>query len=486
MDQTATEILQDVLSRTIDHYEQLLLVDQEGQLVAAVTPPKHLRYREEVWWKSAYGQGKGMVYVGDIEWEEDRKRYALPVSVPIRSNGRVIGVLLAVHKIDRVFKSVTGVHLGKSDHTMLANSVGDLLFCPIFQIKNHTLNNELIRHIAKPEPGWTVSKVDVHYPGRDVINGFAPVRLNITGLSEESLGRQEWYIFTSQNPAETYAPLKTLFRWTGLSTIMGIVILVGLAIVVSRRIVTPIMKLEGATRGIISGIEKLPHPKSGTITPPSLATQEASLDEGPPLGIATGDEIEDLARSFSRISQVLDRTKQQLEVTTHRLEEMATTDELTGLYNRHYIWDELKAEFARTRRFNLDLSCLMIDLDLFKEVNDRYGHPSGDEVLMDLANLLRENSRELDTLARFGGEEFIVILPQTDSKGATTQAERLRREVENHSFKLTSNKSINLTISVGISYYPDLRIKSIEDIVKIADEALYTSKQKGRNNVSLG
>ncbi len=131
--------------------------------------------------------------------------------------------------------------------------------------------------------------------------------------------------------------------------------------------------------------------------------------------IATGDEIEELAVSFSEMTRVLAQTREQLALTTKRLEEMAITDELTGLYNRRFFWEELKAEFVRTQRFRLDLSCLMIDLDFFKEINDRHGHQTGDRALKSMAQLLRENCREPDTLARFGGEEFVAILPQTDA-----------------------------------------------------------------------
>jgi diguanylate cyclase (GGDEF)-like protein len=486
MEPETSGILRDIVSRAVGLYEELLVVDREGALLAAAGTPRHYTYRDTVWRVAAFSEGEGEVFVGDIAWDGDRKRYALPVAVPIRDEDGVQGVLLAVHTIDRVFRSVTGVHLGKSDHTMLANSVGDLLFCPIFQIRNHTLSEALVGIVAKPNPGWTVSEVDVHYPGRDVINGYAPVKLNVPGMSMKSLGEKQWFIFTSQNPEETYAPLGTLLRWTALSAILGVAILVTLAIVVSRHIVNPIMKLEGATREIISGIVHLPQPAVGSPAIAFPAEGKKTSREGPPLGISTGDEIEGLAHSFSKINDVLDRTREQLAVTTRRLEEMATTDELTQLYNRHFIWRELKGEFARSLRFNLDLSCLMIDLDFFKDINDRYGHQAGDRILKEFSVLLQENSRELDTLARFGGEEFLAILPQTDSKGAKIQAERIRDEVANHSFSIDDQATLRLTISIGIASYPDSRIRVMEDLIKIADEALYASKAQGRNRVSLG
>lgn len=467
-------------------FGQILLADRHGGLVAAAVEPRHILQSDQAWWKEAFDRDRGAVYIGDIEWNDHLGHYALSVAVPVRIEGQVTGVLLSVFKVDRIFKSVTGVHLGNSDHTMLASSNGELLFCPIFLIKNHTLGADLVRRIARPVPGWTVDRVDVHYPGRDAINGFAPVEFSIANLSASSFAKQKWYIFTSQNPSETYAPLYTLIGWTAFAGAIGVIILGALAVLMSRQIVSPVEKLGSAANEIILRIKSLPVRDSASRGEPGGLKEDPRNQEAAPFGISTGDEIEDLARSFSEIDRALARTREELSVATRRLEEMATTDELTGLYNRHFVWRELKAEFARTKRFHLDLSCLMIDLDLFKEVNDRYGHPIGDRILKKLASLLRENSREPDTLARFGGEEFIVILPQTDSKGALAQAERMRAEVARHTFKVEDTPPIRLTISVGIVSYPDERVKKFEDLVKVADDALYQSKNKGRNQVTQG
>lgn len=489
----ASSVLRTASRHSADLYGQLLLVDREGGLVAAASTPRHFRYRNETWWQAAYHRGRGAIYIGDIQWDTEMGRYTLPLAIPVRRGEEILGFLLAVHKIDRLFKPVTGVHIGSSDHIMLANSKGDLLFCPIFQVKNHILNKALVELIAKPEPGWMVSEVDVHYAGQDAIIGFAPVKLETVGLSNKSLGGEHWYIFTSQNPKETYGPLRTLLGWTAFSAVLGLGILIGLAVLVGRRVVTPIIRLRKAAQGITEEIKGLPQPPpvrqagAGESVASQPPLQPLGVEEhAPALKIATGDEIEELAVSFSEMTQVLAQTREQLTLTTKRLEEMAITDELTGLYNRRYFWEELKAEFVRTLRFRLDLSCLMIDLDFFKEVNDRHGHRVGDRVLRDLARLLRENCREPDTLSRFGGEEFVAILPQTDAKGALVQAERLRRQVESRSFPADPGQALKLTISIGVASYPDDRITEIEDLVKIADDALYLSKQQGRNRIIQG
>ncbi|MBI3811962.1 MAG: diguanylate cyclase, partial [Nitrospirae bacterium] len=359
---------------------------------------------------------------------------------------------------------------------MLASSNGSLLFCPVFQIKNHTLSQALTEGIFKDWDGWSTTRVDVHYPGREAINGFSPVNLKIEDLSPKSLAGQRWYIFTSQNPEETYGPLRSLIGWTALSAGLGLLILVALAVLVIRTIVRPILLLRGQAHEIIQGIQALPVDRGKMIAPLAL----------PKMNIHTGDEIEDLAEAFSEMAGTLESTRRLLTETTRRLEEMAITDDLTGLYNRRYVMEELKAEFSRSMRFGLPLSCMVIDLDLFKEVNDRYGHLAGDAVLRQISDLFHNHFREPDILARIGGEEFLAILPQTDVQGALVKAEWLRDQVERQAFTVDSGKTIRMTISIGVAAYPDERIHNMDHLFKVADDALYRNKETGRNRVSQG
>jgi diguanylate cyclase (GGDEF)-like protein len=357
---------------------------------------------------------------------------------------------------------------------MLASSDGSLLFCPIFQIKNHTLSQGFSRAIFRERDGWTTTEMDVHYPGQEAINGFAPVTFTIDDLSPKSLGGQRWFIFTSQNPEETYAPLRSLLGWTAFSAGIGSVILVVLAILVVRTIVRPITLLRTQAREIIQGIQALPMERRTTATPYVL----------PKINIHTGDEIEDLAGTFYEMTGVLERTRRFLAETTHRLEEMAIRDELTGLYNRRHVLEELKAEFSRSVRFSLPLSCMEIDLDYFKDVNDRYGHQAGDRVLRQISELFQKSFRAPDILARIGGEEFLAVLPQTDPQGALAKAELLRDQVAQHLFTIDFGRTIRMTISIGVAVYPDARIHNVDHLVKMADDALYQSKRDGRNRVS--
>ena len=154
--------------------------------------------------------------------------------------------------------------------------------------------------------------------------------------------------------------------------------------------------------------------------------------------------------------------------------ELSVTDELTGVFNRRHFSQVLQLEWKRAVRFKRDLSLLMIDVDFFKRYNDTYGHLKGDDVLRQMGDLLMTNLREVDTVARFGGEEFIVLLPDTDKRGATAVAEKLRHMVQ--------EKIENITISVGVGNFPD-DVQEMEDLIDHADIALYSAKDTGRNRV---
>jgi diguanylate cyclase (GGDEF)-like protein len=167
------------------------------------------------------------------------------------------------------------------------------------------------------------------------------------------------------------------------------------------------------------------------------------------------------------------------------LEWLSVTDRLTELYNYGFFQRRLSEEIHRAQRCGEPLALLMIDIDYFKEYNDVFGHPKGDLVLKKIAVILRENTRDIDTLVRYGGEEFAVILPATDKPQALTVAERIRRTVATTEFD--GNKEIpkvNKTISIGLAGYP-VDAKTPEELVEEADRALYAAKRKGRNRVEV-
>lgn len=164
-----------------------------------------------------------------------------------------------------------------------------------------------------------------------------------------------------------------------------------------------------------------------------------------------------------------------------RLIRLASVDALTGLSNRGVFNLEIHREFDRARRYGRDLTLVMFDIDHFKQFNDTYGHQAGDEVLTQIGQIARTNSRTNDTPTRYGGEEFAIILPETSLENAVIQAERLRIAVAEHKFRAGENV-LKVTVSVGLAML-DPSIARAEDLIEAADRALYRAKDAGRNQV---
>lgn len=177
----------------------------------------------------------------------------------------------------------------------------------------------------------------------------------------------------------------------------------------------------------------------------------------------------------------LNRQNEELGTLNKKFREMAIRDGLTGLFNHRYAKERLEAEYDRSARFGRDLSVLFMDLDNFKFYNDTHGHQAGDEVLQMLAALMTDAVRESDTLARWGGEEFIVIAPETGEREGCELAERVRTAVATHTFPNGEKQPLGIvSLSVGISSRSDA-IESYEQLVGLADAAVYAAKDGGRN-----
>ncbi len=187
------------------------------------------------------------------------------------------------------------------------------------------------------------------------------------------------------------------------------------------------------------------------------------------------EDIAFLEHAVKELSVSLDNARIHSKVN-----ELSITDELTGLYNRRKMDEVIELEFNKAKRYGNSLSVMILDIDHFKRINDFYGHKTGDIVLSKIGGILNRNIRTIDTAVRYGGEEFVIILPQTDFNGAVISAKKIKNLIRKQNFTQIQGE---VTVSIGIASLPDENINTVDDILKIADDFLYEAKNSGRNRI---
>jgi diguanylate cyclase (GGDEF)-like protein len=233
--------------------------------------------------------------------------------------------------------------------------------------------------------------------------------------------------------------------------IVGLGLAVAAAVLLSRAIVSPVGVLKKAAKNFGDG---------------DLSAR-VNLDKE--------DELGSLARAFNVMAE-------KLACSQEALKKMATHDALTDLYNHREFYLRMKEEIERSQRYGHVFSILIVDIDNFKDINDTLGHQAGDKALQSIASILGKEARPVDVVARYGGDEFAIILPETLEVNAVNMAERIRGAIEKHSIMFNGEENHQFTVSVGVASYPEDG-KSESEIVATADEALYTAKNEGRNRV---
>lgn len=206
------------------------------------------------------------------------------------------------------------------------------------------------------------------------------------------------------------------------------------------------------------------------------------------INIRTADELQHFAADFNTMAEKLQDKTIKLENLAKEFEELSITDGLTGLFNHRHFYSRAEIEFERAKRYNEPFSLLMLDVDNFKHYNDKYGHPSGDKLLETIGSLIRTHTRSSDIACRYGGEEFAILLPETDKSHAVMAAEKIRRIIQSHEFPHRKTQPLgDITVSIGVASYPadEKGVKKISELIEKADNALYEAKNRGKNRVCV-
>ena len=191
--------------------------------------------------------------------------------------------------------------------------------------------------------------------------------------------------------------------------------------------------------------------------------------------------FEELLLRLKRVLKERRLTNERIEML-EKLQKLAITDGLTRLYNSRHFYNQLELEADRSNRYSHPLAMLLLDIDLFKIYNDTYGHLEGDKVLQRIGRIIKSCLRKMDTAYRYGGEEFTILLPETNAEEAISAAERVRSGIEVEKFSIESEHEVTVTISIGVTEY--CKNEDLSEFVQRADRAMYLSKRNGRNRVS--
>lgn len=431
-----------LVQKQFPFYRRLVLLDRKGGILAASDSPdpdRLLAFSGD--WQTRIDASR--YFTGDVDFTGKDTAPLMPIGVSLFSGGKDTHLGFLVMEVELgVLQPLLQASLPQGDRPGAASIV-------LFTADGRPF-------IAANPPG-------IH--GRHNITPLqvvkmlaTPRRIQAFVVEEKTLlvglvnpfGDLPWNLVIAQNSDDVFAGLNQARDQIVLITILLTIAIGGTATIVASQIIIPLQTL---TEGV-------------------MQVGRGDLEVAVP--IHRDDEL-------GLVSSMFNEMVRRLKENQNKLEQMATTDSLTGLVNRKQIMADLATHREHQRRYGSNFSLLMIDIDFFKQINDCHGHLVGDAVLIQLAQVLREVLRSLDSAGRYGGEEFLIILGQIDACQALQTAERIRQAVDQHVF-VCGDVSLHVTVSIGVSSTL-LEENSSTKLIDLADKALYEAKAGGRNRV---
>jgi diguanylate cyclase (GGDEF)-like protein len=454
-------------------YGEIFLTNRYGSVVAATAKLTTFSHAHKYWWRASYNDGKGKIFFDDRGYDDSAEGYVLGIVIPIIQDKQIIGILKCnVNIIGPLTDFVQNYHLRQDGDMKIVRTGGLVVIGKGVMPLSEKEDDRIVKKLRDKSVGAIFSDAQNN---KSTISAFAPIPSTINsdkygfGGSYESIDHvlgnkgESWHIVVTKSEDSIIQNLENSTKWIIEVGIIFTILSSIIAYFFSKYATEPIEKLRETAEEIGSG------------------NLDVKSD------IVSNDEIGCLSNSINKMTSNLKETmasKNDLQLEIERrikaeeeLKILAITDELTGAYNRRAFNDFIKAGISRAKRYKESLALMMIDIDYFKNVNDNFGHDAGDEVLKTLVTLIINSIREEDIIARWGGEEFVVMLPQTDGDAALNLAHRLREYVSAFKFE----KSDYITISIGFSKLRE--DDDMEKFLKRVDDALYRAKEEGRDRV---
>lgn len=432
------------LHERFSDFEQLMVFDLDGKVVASSGEVTQIRLPSD--WQGTLRSETQIV--GDVYWDQKAGRAKLVVAVPAqRADGRIIGAFAAelnlapVRLLLRAFaRDTTGaIFLVNNKGYPIASSEGMTQILVNTRMAPPTMKR-LLKSARAP---FTYTS----FRGREVIGTL------------EYVPQVNWAIISELSAESAFQQVRR-FRDVSLLVIALLLVLVATAgYRLGRLIARP---LDLLTKG------------AGEVAAGDLAVDLPEAPGGGEVGYLT-DVFNHMVSRLREGRRELDLIHETLRKKNEELEQLSTTDSLTGLDNHRELMQRLDHEEARCKRERRSFSVLVGDVDHFKQYNDAFGHPAGDEVLKAISEIMREAARPVDCVARYGGEEFVVMMPDTAPADALELAEHIRARVA--AKKFTGRK---MTLSIGVATFPE-DADNAEGLISVADEALYQAKREGRD-----
>jgi diguanylate cyclase (GGDEF)-like protein len=431
-------------------YEELMVINPAGRVMASSAVRAGVVEMPPNWFDRAK---RDEVTRGDAYWDRDVKKGVMMIFQPVKAiNGRFLGVFAAkvnFRTIDKILEKFT---LGKTAMVYLITKNGTIIIgsqSPSLPFMKTRLPAPSTQTLFEKE---AVSLEFIDYQGQKAVGTLKEVPL---------LG---WAVVAEIKKEEAFAQIVRLRNLT-LLIVSGLLLGIGLiAYLLGLIIVRPLNRL---TKGAAS-----------------VAAGDLDVD----LPTVSGGEVGYMTEVFNNMVASLRQGRKELASTNKKLRKknkelkiLSITDGLTGLYNRNHMMETLTREATQSQRYNCPFSVLMIDIDHFKKYNDSFGHPAGDDVLVKMGSIFSQSTRGIDYAGRYGGEEFLVMLPETGLDVAREVAERIRIGVAEETFG-NNGKKVEITLSIGAAEFPE-HGDTTESVVASADEALYRAKKLGRNRI---